>query len=251
MREALSRQAGYNSVPMAAKKAQTRWRLRRLAVFAATVIVILLIAPYAIAPFYRRIEPVSTPMLWRWATGAPVERIVVSLRRIAPALPLAVIVAEDGSFCRNHGIDLGAIREALRHSDRDIAEARGASTITQQVARNLFLWQGRSYIRKALEIPLALWINLVLPKQRVLEIYLNIAEWGPNGEFGAEAAARFAFGKSARDLTALEAAELASILPNPVRRSARRPNTLVRRLAGLYQRRAATYPALDACVRAH
>jgi len=103
-------------------------------------------------------------------------------------------------------------------------------------------------VRKALEIPLALWINLVLPKRRILEIYLNIAAWGPNGQFGAEAAARWAFGKPARDLTAREAAELAAILPNPVRRSARAPSTLVRRLAGLYERRAAAHPALDACI---
>jgi len=89
----------------------------------------------------------------------------------------------------------------------------------------------------------------VLPKRRVLEIYLNIAEWGPDGEFGAEAASRFAFGKSARDLTARDAAELAAILPNPIRRSARTPSILVRRLAGLYERRAAASPARDACIR--
>jgi monofunctional biosynthetic peptidoglycan transglycosylase len=204
--------------------------------------------PYLIAPFYRFIDPVSTRMAWRWMTGARVERVVVPLNRIAPALPLAVIVAEDGSFCRNRGIDLGAMREALEQAD-DIGEARGGSTITQQTVKNLFLWQGRSFVRKALEFPLALWINLVLPKRRVLEIYLNIAEWGPNGEFGAEAGARWAFNTSARDLTAREAAELAALLPNPVRRSARTPGALVRRLAGLYERRAGANPALDACIR--
>src|SRR6202035_3859993 len=106
-----------------------RWR--RVAVSCVVVIALLIIAPYAIAPFYRFIDPVSTPMLWRWATGAPVTRIVVPLDRISPALPLAVIAAEDGSFCRNRGIDLGAMREALQRSDDDIAAARGASTITQ------------------------------------------------------------------------------------------------------------------------
>ena len=154
----------------------------------AVIVVVLLALPYLIAPLYRFVQPVSTPMLWRWATGARVERIVVPLGRIAPALPLAVIVAEDGSFCRNRGIDLGAMREAWKRPMTISASARGASTITQQTAKNLFLWQGRSFVRKALEMPLALWINLVLPKRRVLEIYLNIAEWGPNGEFGAEAA---------------------------------------------------------------
>jgi monofunctional biosynthetic peptidoglycan transglycosylase len=211
--------------------------------------VVLVLVPYALAPLYRFIDPVSTPMLWRFATGARVERINVPLDRISPALQLAVIVAEDGSFCHNHGIDLGAMREALQQSGA-IADARGASTITQQTAKNLFLWQGRSFVRKALEIPLALWLNLVLPKRRILEIYLNIAQWGPNGEFGAEAGARFAFGKSARDLTAYQAAELAAILPNPVQRSARMPGMLVRRLAGLYERRADAFGTLDSCVRA-
>jgi monofunctional biosynthetic peptidoglycan transglycosylase len=213
------------------------------------ILLTLLVLPYLIAPFYRFIQPVSTPMLWRWATGARVERVALPLDRIAPVLPLAVIVAEDGSFCRNHGIDLGAMREAFEQAG-DMEEARGASTITQQTAKNLFLWPGHSFVRKALEIPLAIWINLVLPKRRILEIYLNIAEWGPNGQFGAEAGARWAFGKPARDLTAREAAELAAILPNPVRRSARAPSALVRRLAGLYERRAAAHPALDACIRA-
>lgn len=237
----------------ATKRAGARAWLRpgwRRFLFGCAVVVLLLLAlPYLLAPLYRFVQPVSTPMLWRWARGARVERIVVPLDRISPALPLAVIIAEDGTFCRNRGIDLGAMREALRQADDDLGEARGGSTITQQTAKNLFFWQGRSLVRKALEIPLALWINLVLPKRRVLEIYLNIATWGPNGEFGAEAASRWAFGKSARDLNPREAAELAAILPNPGRRSARTPSVQVRRLAGLYERRATEHPGLDACIR--
>jgi monofunctional glycosyltransferase len=218
--------------------------VRNLIILALAVLLI----PYVIAPFYRFVDPVSTPMLWRWVTGKRVARIVVPLNRIAPVLRLAVIVAEDGSFCRNRGVDLGAIREAMQQSD-ELGEARGASTITQQTAKNLFLWEGRSFIRKALEFPLALWLNLVLPKRRVLEIYLNIAQWGPSGEFGAEAGARWAFGRSARDLTSPEAAELAAILPNPVHRSARIPSVLVRRLAALYERRSLEFSGLDTCVR--
>jgi monofunctional biosynthetic peptidoglycan transglycosylase len=225
--------------------------LRRFLLTIGIVILILLALPYLLVPLYRFGHPVSIPMTWRFITGSRVERIYVPISRIAPSLPLTVIIAEDGSFCRNRGVDLGAIREALHQADDDLQEARGGSTITQQTVKNLFLWQGRSFIRKALEVPLALWMNLVLPKRRVLEIYLNIAEWGPNGEFGAEAAARWAFGKSAHDLTGPEAAELAAVLPNPVRRSARTPTTIVRRLAGLYERRAAAHPAFDACVRAH
>ena len=222
--------------------------LRRGVSLILIVIAIFVLAPYVIAPFYRFINPISMPMLWRYATGKRVDRHWVPLNQISPALPLAVILAEDGTFCVNRGIDLGAMREALRQSG-DVGESRGASTITQQTVKNLFLWQGRSYVRKALEIPLAIWLNLVLPKRRVMEIYLNIVEWGPNAEFGAEAGSRFAFGKSARDLNPLEAAELASILPNPYRRSARTPGFLVRRLAGLYERRSEAFPGHAACVR--
>jgi monofunctional biosynthetic peptidoglycan transglycosylase len=209
------------------------------------------VVPYLIAPFYRVIDPVSVPMLWRWATGQRVQRVVVPISRISPALVRTVIVAEDASFCRNPGIDLGAIREALKQSDDDLADARGASTITQQTAKNLFLWPGHSVVRKALEVPLALWLTLVLPKRRIIEIYLNVAEWGPNGQFGADAAARWAFGVPASSLNAWQAAKLAAILPNPFERSARQPSLLVLRLADLYARRAAAArPALDACVHA-
>ena len=223
--------------------------LRRIAVGVATVVIVFVAAPYLIAPFYRFVDPVSMPMLWRWAIGARVERVWLPLDRISPALPLAVIGAEDGTFCHNRGIDLAAMREALEQYD-DSGRERGASTITQQTAKNLFFWQGRSIVRKVLEIPLAVWLNLVLPKRRVLEIYLNIAQWGPDGEFGAEAGARYAFGKSARNLNAHEAAELAAILPNPGRRSARAPSALVHQLAGIYERRAEAFPGLGACVRA-
>jgi len=223
--------------------------LRRLAAILAIVAAVLVALPYAIVPLYRFVMPVSTPMIWRFAIGARVERIVVPLSRIAPALRLTVIAAEDGSFCHNPGIDLGEIRAALRQSDDNLDEARGASTITQQTAKNLFFWQGRSFIRKVLEVPLALWMTLVLPKRRILEIYLNIAEWGPNGVFGAEAGARFAFGRSASDLNIYQAAELAAILPNPVLRSARNPTAIVRRLAGIYVRRAGDFSNLDICVR--
>jgi monofunctional biosynthetic peptidoglycan transglycosylase len=124
--------------------------------------------------------------------------------------------------------------------------SRGGSTITQQVAKNLFLWPGRSVVRKALEIPLALWIDLVLPKERILEIYLNIAELGPSGQFGAQAGALYAFGRPASALAPREAALLAAILPNPVRRSARNPGPGVRRLAGIYMVRAQAQ-ALQLC----
>ncbi len=215
----------------------------------ALVALMLVLLPYLIVPLYRFVDPVSTVMLWRRATGQRVERTVVPLDRIAPALPRAVISAEDGSFCNHHGIDWRGLREAFFEAD-DISEMRGGSTITQQVAKNLFLWQGRSFVRKALEMPLAFWIDLVLPKRRVMEIYLNIAEWGPSGEFGAEAGARHAFAKSARQVTAREAALMAAILPGPKARSARAPSANVRRLAGIYEARAARFGARTICLEA-
>lgn len=213
----------------------------------ALALLALLTIPYLLTPVYLAVNPVSTPMLWRWLRGFPVEHQYVPLRDMAETLPLAVLVAEDARFCSHAGVDWTELQEAIEEAD-DITEARGGSTITQQVAKNLFLWPGRSFVRKALELPLALWIDLVLPKRRVLEIYLNIAEWGPNGQFGAEAGARNAFGRSARDLSTREAALLASILPNPLRRSAARPGPGVRRLAAIYESRARRAGAVDACV---
>jgi monofunctional glycosyltransferase len=167
---------------------------------------------------------------------------------ISPHVKVAVIAAEDQNFPAHHGFDLKSINDALVDRQRG-RRVRGASTISQQVAKNLFLWPGRSYVRKALEFPLALWIDLVMPKRRIMEIYLNVAEWGPNGEFGAQAGARAAFGKNARDLSPREAALLASVLPNPKRRSARQPGAPVQRLAGIYAARAARSPHVGACVR--
>ena len=213
------------------------------------VILALLLLPYLLTLLYAVVNPLSTVMLWRQLSGARVEQRTVPLSRIAPALPLAVIVAEDGRFCSHHGIDFRGLREAFADAD-DLDEMRGGSTITQQVAKNLFLWQGRSYVRKALEFPLALWLDLVLPKRRILEIYLNIAEWGPDGEFGAQAGARYAFGKDARALSAHEAALMAAILPNPPRRSAKRPGPAIRRLGAIYEGRTRTFPQRADCVLA-
>jgi monofunctional biosynthetic peptidoglycan transglycosylase len=211
------------------------------------IVLAVLLLPYVLTPLYRVGHPVSTLMVWRYVTGAPVSRQWIGFSAISPWLPRSVVAAEDAKFCSHHGIDWGALRDVIDDAD-DGEVTRGGSTITQQVAKNLFLWPGRNVVRKALEFPLALWIDLVLPKQRILEIYLNIAELGPSGQFGAEAGSGYAFGRSASALGPREAALLAAILPNPVRRSARNPGSGVRRLAGIYMVRAQA-PGLQRCWR--
>jgi monofunctional glycosyltransferase len=201
------------------------------------VVVGALLVPYVLTPLYRAGHPVSALMAWRKLKGAPVTRQWMDFRAISPSLPRSVVGAEDAKFCSHHGIDWDALQDAIDNAEEGEA-TRGGSTITQQVAKNLFLWPGRSVVRKALELPLALWIDFVLPKQRILEIYLNTAELGPSGQFGAEAGAQYAFGHSAATLSPREAALLAAILPNPVQRTARNPGPGVRRLGGTYMARA-------------
>lgn len=209
-------------------------RIVRNLIFAVLAVLLL---PYLLTPFYGFGHPVSALMAWRWLTGAPVTRQWVDLAAMSPTLPRSVVGAEDAKFCAHRGVDWDSLQNAIEDA-QDGEVAGGGSTITQQVTKNLFLWPGRSLVRKALELPLALWIDLVLGKQRVLELYLNIAEWGPSGEFGAEAGAAHAFGRSAATVTPREAALLAAILPNPVSRSARTPGPGVRRLGTTYQARA-------------
>jgi monofunctional biosynthetic peptidoglycan transglycosylase len=210
-------------------------------------VLIVLGLPYVLTPLYWLVQPPSTLMLWRWATGQRVVRTYVPLERMGLYLPVTVMEAEDARFCSHHGIDFQEMREVLDEAD-DIGEMRGVSTITQQTVKNLFLWPGRSYLRKALELPLALWFDLILSKRRIMEIYLNIAEWGPNGVFGAQAAARHAFDKPAATLSPHQAALLAASLPNPVIRNARRPGPGLNRLARLYEARAAQAVGAE-CVR--
>ena len=166
---------------------------------------------------------------------------------MSPYMPRAVVASEDAHFCKHHGIDFGALREAMQDA-QDGEALRGASTITQQVAKNLFLWQAPGPhvldpIRKLFEFPLAIWIDLVLPKPRILEIYLNIAEMGPVRPVRRGGRLGLCLRPSGGDLSPREAAMLASILPNPVKRSARNPGPGVRRLAGGYIAREANVVA--------
>ncbi len=174
--------------------------------------------------------PISTLMAARVLTLRHVERQYVPLNRISPNLIRAVIAAEDGKFCEHHGVDWQALRSVVDDVVTEEDTSHGASTIAMQTAKNLFLWHGFSYVRKPLEIPLALTLDAIWSKSRMMERYLNIAEFG-RGVFGAEAASRHYFGKSAARLSLREASLLAAILPNPTRRNARRPSAFVSRYA--------------------
>jgi monofunctional biosynthetic peptidoglycan transglycosylase len=197
---------------------------------------------------YRWINPpASTLMLGQRLTGTTIVQRWVPLERMSPHLPLAVIMSEDGRFCRHHGVDWEEIEQALDRARDGVP--RGGSTISMQVIKNLFLWPSKSYLRKAIEIPLTYIAEAVWPKQRMLEIYLNIAEWGP-GVFGAEAAARYHFRKPASLLTPREAALLAVALPNPFERRAGAPGPGTSRLADNLMLRMRAAPGNAACARA-
>jgi monofunctional glycosyltransferase len=172
------------------------------------LVMVLLLAAGRFAPMP------STLMLARWASGEPVKRDWVSLEKMSPHLSRAVIASEDQLFCTHWGVDFEVLRELL--SDPEGPD-RGGSTISMQTVKNAYLWHGRSYVRKAIEIPLALAADLFWGKRRVMEVYLNIAEWG-DGIFGAEAASQHYFRKSVSALTPSEAARLAAALPNPEKR---------------------------------
>jgi monofunctional biosynthetic peptidoglycan transglycosylase len=195
----------------------------------ARVLILIAFLPIFLSALYAFVPPVSTLMLARWATLRPVERDWVPLSEISPHLPRAVIAGEDAWFCAHWGVDWGAIRDVFE--DTWLPE-RGASTVSMQVAKNLFLWQGFGWVRKPIEIGLAHWLELTWSKRRIMEVYLNVVEWGPNGVFGAEAASRRAFRKPASALSPREASILAAALPNPIVRNTARPGPRLSRRAG-------------------
>jgi monofunctional glycosyltransferase len=191
----------------------------------------------ALVALYAFVDPVSTLMVARTLEGKGYERIPVRLDDVAPAAVAAVIASEDATFCRNDGVDWGALHEIMRGA-RGGEPKRGASTITMQTAKNLFLWPGRSVLRKGVEIGMALVLGKTWSKRRVMEIYLNVAEWG-DGLYGIETAAQHYFHKNASRLDVREGALLAIALPNPIRRDPSHPRPFQRLLAARVMARAA------------
>ncbi len=222
--------------------------LRRLRRWLFYLLAGVLVGPAFLILVFRVIDPPVTPlMLIRLIEGHGHDHDWVPADAIAGHLADAVIAAEDNRFCEHGGVDWQAVGEAWRDWQGG-ERLRGASTITMQTAKNLFLWPDRGWLRKALEAWLTVQIELLWPKQRILEVYLNIAEWGP-GIYGAEAAARRHFGREAATLTLGEAGLLATALPNPLGRAAGQPNSAHVRSANRIVRRIASLGPLLACAQ--
>ena len=214
-----------------------------------TALLILAMLPIGAVVIHRFVPPPTTLLMIKQAVaGNGLDYQWRGLDDISPRLVEAVIAAEDARFCEHRGFDFEAIEKALDSNARG-RKVRGGSTISQQTAKNVFLWPGRDWIRKGLEAGYTVLIETLWGKRRIMEVYLNVAEWAP-GVYGAEAAARRWYGKSAADLTTREAARLAAILPSPRRYKAASPSPYVRRRAGRVQAAMGTVrdQGLAACV---
>jgi monofunctional biosynthetic peptidoglycan transglycosylase len=224
-----------------------RPRLAKALHIAAIVIGAYLVLPYVLIVLFWVLDPPFSALMLRHAlTGREINFEWADFKDISPNLARAAVIAEDARFCQHSGVDWNAVGEALEDME-DGDTPRGASTIPMQTAKNLFLWSDQSYLRKALEVPLAYFLSLLWSKQRVLEIYLNIAEWGP-GIYGAEAASLYHFGKPAASLSKSEAALLVAALPSPLKRNAGRPSPRMQRLASRIQSRVDREAQDAACV---
>jgi monofunctional biosynthetic peptidoglycan transglycosylase len=211
------------------------------------ILAVLVAIPVVLTPLYVFVPPVSVPMLERYLTGRPVEREWRDIANISDRLKASVILSEDGQFCRHWGVDVGALQDEIEKFMSG-GDARGASTITMQVARNLFLSNHQNVVRKALEVPLAFYIDLVMPKRRIMEIYLNIAEWGPEGQFGVAAGARYAFGIEPQNLNWRTATLLVTALPNPKLRQPARPSAGMLRISRIIENRVKQFGDRASCV---
>jgi monofunctional biosynthetic peptidoglycan transglycosylase len=213
------------------------------------LIAIVFVLPVSLILLFRFVPPPITPlMLATVVTDGPISQHWVPLDAISPNLVRAVIGSEDGKFCSHYGFDLAAIDKALA-TNASGGNLRGASTISQQTAKNLFLFPDRTWARKGIEAYLTVLLEALWPKRRIMETYLNIAEWGPR-RFGAEAAAQADFHKQAAKLSVTEAARLATVLPNPRNYRADAPGPYVVRQSGVVAARIAEVRRdnLDSCI---
>ena len=224
---------------------RTSW-LRRIVLLLIGVVFVL---PVSLILLFRFVPPPITPlMLGTWVTEGPISQRWVPLDAISPNLVRAVIGSEDSKFCSHYGFDLAAIDKALSANAAG-GNLRGASTISQQTAKNLFLSPDRTWTRKGIEAYLTVLLEALWPKRRIMETYLNIAEWGPRS-FGAEAAAEADFHKPAAKLSVMEAARLATILPNPRNYRADAPGPYVARQSAVIAARVGEVRRdnLDSCI---
>jgi monofunctional biosynthetic peptidoglycan transglycosylase len=211
---------------LATKRVRKGGWLRRLVVW---FLVIAVVIPVGLTAVYRFVPPpITFLMIQRLFEGHGLHRQWRPLSKMSPALPRAVIAAEDFHFCEHNGFDFEAMEKAMAHNERRPTHIRGGSTISQQTAKNVFLWPQRSYVRKGLEAYFTVLIETLWGKRRIMEVYLNTVEWGP-GVYGAEAAARRNFGVGANHLSPAQAARLAAILPSPLKWRAARPGPYVQR----------------------
>ena len=230
-----------------AKKGGGFWGLVRLVVVA--VLIVFFIGPVVAVAVYRFAPPpVTFLMVQRAFEGRGFERRWVPIEKISPSLVRAVIAAEDARFCEHHGFDLKAIEKAMAANAAG-KKLRGGSTISQQTAKNIFLWPGRDWVRKGLETWFTVLIEVGWGKERIMEVYLNSIEWGP-GVYGAEAAAQRNFKVPASKLTATQSARLAAIVPKPLSWKAAKPGPYMKRRAGSINRnaKAVRREGLTSCV---
>jgi monofunctional biosynthetic peptidoglycan transglycosylase len=216
-----------------------RRALRVLLVIAAAILLSIVT--------FRFINPPITPvMLAEKLRGHTLRREWVPLKDMSRQIPIAAISSEDGRFCAHWGVDWSAVKEAIDEGG-GLRAFRGASTIPMQTAKNLYLWSGRSYVRKAIEVPLAYVMSALWSKARMMEVYLNVAQFG-RGIFGVEAASRYYFNKSAADLTRREAVLLIAALPNPRFRNPAKPSRRMLLVARSIERRLPIMVPRSACV---
>lgn len=232
----------------AGQKMRLRWpALRRVVLRAlALSLAAILGLPVLLTLAYTVVPPVSTLMVRDLVLLRGYERDWIALDAVAPVLENAIIASEDQTFCAHNGVEWDALRDQF-DLWRAGEEARGASTLSMQVARNLFLWQGRSAFRKALEVPLAVLIDTVWSKRRMIEVYINIAELRPQ-LYGFEAAAQRAFGRSASDVSRRQAALMVAALPLPAERDAANPTSRQLWLADVIAARADRMGAYNDCL---